>query len=175
MAINYYDGTFFGLNPQISLEHQRPFSGLSLVTAVHITSMDQAAKFARALATMCPRLRRLHVQDSVLDIHMHSEARWRDHSHWPAGEVRWTEEDVRGTKWFKDMAVLSGLESASLELDVEEGIIPFFSRRPLELVILGHDWALVKRLFVESATRPHDPAATREEQPVCRLRVPKST
>jgi hypothetical protein len=169
VAINESDGTFFNLNPQVSLAHQRPFPGLSLVTAVHITSLDQAAMFARLLATQCPRLRRLHVQDSSSDIFVRPGHDFRK----PDWGGRWTEENVRGSRWFGAVAVLSGLESVSLEISDERCGIPFFEARSCGCRFMAANWGLVRRLFVESATRARDPAATQEGRTVGRLRVPK--
>jgi hypothetical protein len=173
VAITASDSTFFNLNPRISLAHQRPFPGLSLVTSVHIASLDQAAKFARLLATQCPALRRLHVQGSPLEIRMPTSVRWLDlPSCWQACHVRWTEQDVRESAWFEDVAVLSGLESVELGLS-EKPCLSIFERMPWEVVVMAENWGLVRRLFVESATRPRDLAVTREDGRVCRLRVPK--
>jgi hypothetical protein len=173
VAITASDSTFFNLNPRISLAHQRPFPGLSLVTSVHIASLGQAATFARLLATQCPALRRLHVQGSPLEIRMPTSVRWLDlPSCWQASHVPWTEQDVRESAWFGDVAVLSGLESVELGLS-EKPCLSIFERMPWEVVVMAENWGLVRRVFVESATRPRDLAAAREEGRVCRLRVPK--
>jgi len=86
--------------------------------------------------------------------------------------MRWTEQDVRESAWFGDVAVLSGLESVELGLS-EKSCLSIFERMPWEVVVMAENWGLVRRVFVESATRPRDLAAAREEGRVCRLRVPK--
>lgn len=91
---------------------------------------------------------------------------------WQASHVPWTEQDVRESAWFGDVAVLSGLESVELGLS-EKPCLSIFERMPWEVVVMAENWGLVRRVFVESATRPRDLAAAREEGRVCRLRVPK--
>jgi len=90
------------------------------------------------------------------------------------GELsRWTEQDVRESKWFGAVAVLSGLEAVGLGLSENAGAFSLFWRKSRDVEVMAANWELVRRLFIESATRPRDPAAVREERSVCRLRVPK--
>lgn len=160
VAINDYDSTFFDLNPQVSLAHQRPLPGLSLVTSVHITRLDQAPRFARLLATQCPRLRHLSIKDEAANAPALS-ARWPYASYVHIWYYYWTEEEITGSQWFGAMRVLSGLKSVSLTIG-EDDSLPFFRHAPREKAVIKANVELAERLFFESATRPHDPAAVLE-------------
>jgi hypothetical protein len=70
------------------------------------------------------------------------------------------------------MRVLSGLGSVSLAIGEDESL-PIFTRSLGEKEGLSANVRLAERLFVESATRPRDSAAAREESPVGRVRVSK--
>jgi hypothetical protein len=174
VAINDYDSTFFDLNPQVSLAHQRPIPGLSLVTAVHIASLDQAARFARVLATQCPRLRKLHIKDIAVSLSSLSKRFQYPASYVDAWLCHWDAADIRGSQWFITMTIFSGLKSVSMDIS-EYDNNKFFGYSSGQMRVVQANVDLAERLFVESATRPYDPAATREERPVCRLRVPKRT
>jgi hypothetical protein len=138
---------------------------------VHITHLDQAPRFARILATQCPRLRHLHIRDGAASAPSLS-ARWGSVDYVPIWQGRWTEKEVRGSRWFEAMRVLSGLGSVSLAIGEDESL-PIFTRSLGEKEVLRANVGLAERLFVESATRPRDSAAAREESPVGRVRVPK--
>ena len=177
-AINDHDAaTFFGLNPRVSLAHQRALPGLDLVTSVHITRLAQAPRFARLLATQCPRLRHLRVHDKALGSAPSLSARRGSRSYVHIWQGRWTEAEVGESPWFGAMRVLSGLGSVSLVLgeddDDDEGCPSLFRHSAGEMEVLRANVGLAEKLLAESATGPRDdPAALLETQAVCRPRVP---
>jgi hypothetical protein len=135
--------------------------GLSLVTSVHITHLAQAPRFARLLATQCPRLRHLSIKDEAVNAPALS-ARWPYASYVHIWYYYWTEEEITGSQWFGAMRVLSGLKSVSLTIG-EDDSLPFFRHAPREKAVIKANVELAERLFFESATRPHDPAAVLEK------------
>lgn len=171
VAIRQDDSTFLGLNPLISLQHQRPLLDLSLITSVHIASLDKAPEFARLLATQCPRLRRLHVTDKACSAPSLSACRTTG-AYVDIWQARWTEEEILESAWFAGMRLLSGLSSVSLVVGEDDGCPPLFQHSPGEMEVLRANVGLAERLFAESATRPREPAALLEEAPVRKQRVP---
>jgi hypothetical protein len=112
--------------------------------------MDDLARFAKKLQKVCPQLRQIRIHAPDLGLWVFGIA----------GEValyrsKWTEDQVRGSRWFRAIRPLSGLLDASVHLrNIDSLRTPIYDVHEQDCIRTNR--ALVQSLFRQSPTRPRD-------------------